>query len=72
MADITNPLIKTLGEMYRHYAPYIDSFIESKRREQNERQLVGETDSMTLRRVYGREGYLQALTDILEGFREST
>lgn len=67
-----DPLFKTLGEMYRHYAPFIDQFLELKRRDANSRNLVGDTSDNTLLRVYSREGYLEALDDIINDLKAST
>lgn len=64
-------LIKTIHEIYVHYMPFIEDMINFLEKEKNSEPLVGETSDNTLKKVYGREGYLQALRDVLDFFKKT-
>lgn len=64
-------LVKTIHEIYVHYMPFIEDMIKFLEDEKNQEPLVGDSNDSTLRKVYGREGYMQALRDVLDFFRKT-
>ena len=64
------PLNKTIGEMYAHYAPYIDEMFDLKFREVANWPVVGNSSDETLINAYRKEFTIQALRDLHSEFRK--
>lgn len=62
------PTERSVGEMYRMYAPAVDAMLGSLVRAANAMPLLGKNNFETVRNVALREGYMRALEEIRQHF----
>lgn len=66
---MTRPTLdKSLGEMFRHYAPQLDEFFAECEQHINAKPTIGDTTDETLIRTYKRAGELEHLEYIKSRF----
>lgn len=66
-----DPRFRRRRELAQLYLDVLTDVFDELRYDKNAEQMVATTNEETLRRIFAREGYLQALSDVLERLEQA-